>query len=208
MPTRLIPVTRAQAEACEGFVDAMLMLPLALDKACSRVRYDVKYGELRAPLDVVQSLRERAGVLRQTMESVEAYCLEKGCTVVTPDCTHVRASVLRRFIRHAVPALLGCLPHWCAQYTMLMACAKACRARATVCSVSGGPETWYRQKVQLEYLRRIQHSLRGARRLAALVVRIANATVDALGTHELAESARSVAEVLRVVAHALASGMK
>jgi hypothetical protein len=180
---RYVAVTCEGADACEDFVDALMLLSRALDPTYSHVQYACKDGYLRAPHDVVRCMALRMKVLRETMEAVEEFCLEKGCNVVTPDRAHVDAAVFRRLLRRAVPLLLECVTHWCALYDMLVQCVRTCRARAGVCSVSSGPYARRMCSLQLEYVRRIQSGLRCARDHAAVAQSIAEDTVTALGSH-------------------------
>ena len=200
---RYVPVTCEGADACESFVDALLVLPRALDRTCSRVRYACKYADLRAPPDMVQCIAVRIRALRETLEDVEEYCLEKGCNVVTRNRTHIDATVFRQFFRHAVPLLLQCVVHMCVLHEMLFECARACRATAGMCSVSAGQGTLYSYIQHAEYTQRILGGLRHAREAAAASKHIADAAAQALGSHELALSVKLVARVIGTAARTL-----
>ncbi len=200
---RYIQATPEEADVCEAFVDALLLLPLVLERTCSYVRYSCKYGDLRAPAGVVQHVAAHGRALRETMEDVEEYCLENGCTVVPRDRTKVDTAVFRKFVRRAVPRILQCTLHMCAQHSLLTACARACRSASGMCSGSDYQHSRDARAAQQEYARRILGGLRYARGVAALTERLGSAAVRALHSHALAAPVLRVAQMLGAVARAL-----
>jgi hypothetical protein len=200
---RLVPVSADEADKCAGFVDALLLLPLALDRTYTYVRYWCAHGDLRAPPTVVEALATNCRALRKIMEEVEEYCLEKGCAVIAPGRTHLNTAVFHKFVQRAVPPLLQCILYMCALYDLLLSCAQTCRTVSGLCSVSTHPWSADTRARQQHYVRKIHAGLRNARRVAALTQRLGSDTAAILGSHALADQVRRITHVVGAAAASL-----